>query len=155
MTYRISGIALARFQPLFGRSDAELALKGAIRVRADQKPGFPCRVTLEDAEPGETLLLLNYEHQDADTPYRSTNAIYVREAARQPAELVNALPPVFAHRRLSLRGFDDAGMLRGAILAEEGEADAQIRALLARDEIAYIHAHNAAYGCFAARIDRA
>ena len=41
------------------------------------------RVTLEDAPVGQALLLLNYEHQAADTPYRSRHAIYVSEAATE------------------------------------------------------------------------
>ena len=63
--YRISGLPLADFAPLFGLDDAALKERGAMRVVAANKPGYPCRVTLEDAEPGETLILLNYEHQAA------------------------------------------------------------------------------------------
>ena len=64
------------------------------------------------------------------------------------------LPPVFAGRTLSLRGFDAEGMMRDARLAIPGEADAAIRELLGRPEIAVIHAHNAVRGCFSARIER-
>ncbi len=154
MTYRISGLAPARFAPLFGASDAALAEAGAVRVRADAKPGYPCRVTLEDAEPGETLLLLNHEDHAVATPYRSAYAIYVREGAAEAAVIEDDLPPVFNGRPIALRAFDAAGMLRGAALALAGDADAQIRALFDRPEVAYIHAHNAAHGCFAARIER-
>jgi hypothetical protein len=45
-------------------------------------------------------------------------------------------------------------MLQDAKLAAPDEAGRAIRALFDRDDIAYIHAHNAAHGCFAARIDR-
>lgn len=154
MTYRISGLPLDEFAPLFGRSDAELAEQGVVRVRADHKPGYPCRVTLEDAEPGETLLLLNYEDHKAATPFRNRYAIYVRENALAPAELHDSLPAVFANRRLAFRAFDAAGMLRDANLALDGDADARIRELFADPDIAYLQAHNAAPGCFAARIDR-
>jgi hypothetical protein len=53
-----------------------------------------------------------------------------------------------------LRGFDREGALAEARLAAPGDADAAIRALLAVPAIAYINAHNAAAGCFAARIER-
>ena len=155
MTYRIEGLARARFAHLFGLPDDALAAQGIVRVRADAKPGYPCRVTLEDAEPGETLLLLNHEDHAAATPYRSAYAIYVREGEHQAAAYRDALPPVFANRPIALRAFDAEGMLRGAALALAGDADAQIRTLFARDEIAYIHAHNAAHGCFAAKVVRA
>lgn len=154
MSYVIEGLDVAAFQPLFGQPDAVLATQGIVRVRADAKPGFPCRVTLEDAEPGETLLLLNHEDHAVSTPYRNAYAIYVREAATVVTRMVDQLPQVFEGRPIALRGYDAAGMLRGATLALGGDADARIQDLFARPEIAYIHAHNAAHGCFAARVDR-
>lgn len=154
MTYRISGLQPAEFQPFFGLSVAELEARGARRVVATAKPGFPCRVSLTDAEPGERLILLNHVSHDAQTPYRSSYAIYVREGAAEPALFVDEVPPVFKGRPLALRGFDAEGMLRGAALAMPGEADATIRALFEQPVIATIHAHNAAYGCFVARVER-
>jgi hypothetical protein len=46
-------------------------------------------------------------------------------------------------------------MMTDAMLAQPGEADAAIRQLFANLEIAYIHAHNAVRGCFAAKVERA
>ena len=152
--YRIEGLSPAAFEPLIGLPEARLAERGVMRVTADAKPGFPCRVTLEDAEPGESLLLLNHVSHDVATPYRTAYAIYVRERAGAPALFEDSLPPAFAGRTLSLRGFDCSGMLRGAVLALPGEAEAGIKELLGRPEIATIHVHNAAYGCFVARVER-
>jgi hypothetical protein len=45
-------------------------------------------------------------------------------------------------------------MLGTAMLALPGEADAKIREMLANKGIAYIDVHNAAHGCFAARVQR-
>jgi uncharacterized protein DUF1203 len=154
MTYRIEGLDRAAYAPLLGLSDAELAERGARRVTADAKPGFPCRVTLEDVEPGETVILFNHVSHDVETPFRSSYAIYVREEPGAPAVYTDETPPVFEGRALGLRGFDGDGMLRGALLALPGEADAGIRALFERPEIETIHAHNAAAGCFAAKIVR-
>jgi Protein of unknown function (DUF1203) len=61
---------------------------------------------------------------------------------------------VFEGRPLGLRGFAADGMLRDARLAAPGEAEAKILDLFANPEIAYIDAHNAAHGCFAARVER-
>lgn len=154
MTYRIEGLHRDAYAGLLGLSDPELAEHGARRVTADARPGFPCRVTLEDAEPGESLILFNHVSHDVPTPFRSAYAIYVRESAGAPACFADETPPVFAGRALGLRGFDGQGMLRGALLALPGEADAKIRALFDRPEIETIHAHNAAAGCFAAKIVR-
>ena len=153
MTYRIKGLRRTKFVPLFAMTDAELAVENAVRVTANG-PGYPCRVSLEDAKAGESLILLNYTSHDVATPYRTAYAIYVREGAEEIAPLIDATPPVFEGRPLGLRGFDTNGMLKDAALALPGQADAKIRELFADDNIAYIHAHNAAHGCFSVRIDR-
>ena len=154
MTYRIKGLERDDFATLLGLGDEALAARGAVRVTATADKGFPCRISLEDARAGETLILVNYTSHDVATPYRSAYAIYVRETAHAAASFEYATPPVFEGRPLGLRGFDADGMLRNAALALPGEADAKIRGLFADDAIAYIHAHNAAHGCFAARVER-
>jgi hypothetical protein len=155
MTFAVTGLDVEEFRPLFGLSDEALAARGVIRKRATAKPGFPCRVTLEDAEPGETLLLLNYESHKAPTPYRSSYAIFVRERAASPARYVDELPPVMEKRPIALRIFDRDGMLIGADLGRHGEeTKAKIEAIFENPNAAYIHAHNAMHGCFAAAITR-
>jgi hypothetical protein len=149
MAYRIAGLDPAAFTD----TDALIAA-GAIRVEATIRPGFPCRVTLEDAAPGERLILLNHVSHDVATPFRSAYAIYVREGASEAAVYRDATPPFLAHRTLGLRGFDGAGMLRAARVAGPGEVDAQIRALFEGAEIAYVDIHNAGAGCFLARAER-
>lgn len=153
MTYRIAGLDPAPFTSLFTLDDAALAAQNARRVTATASRGFPCRVSLTDAGEGETLILLHHVSNDAATPFRSAYAIYVRENVAA-AEFVDTTPPVFEGRPLGLRGFDADGNLRDARLALSGQADAGIRDLLANDDIAYIHVHNAAHGCFAAKVER-
>jgi len=154
MTYRIEGLSPDRFSGLIGATDAVLADRGARRVVADSPTGFPCRISLEDAAPGASLILLNFVSHDVETPFRTSYAIFVREDAERPASFEDELAPVLRTRTLGLRGFDADGMLRGALLAMPGEADAKIRELFEAPEIATIHAHNAAHGCFLARIER-
>lgn len=154
MTYQIQGLDPAPFRPLFSLSDDDLAARGMVRRIADSKPGFPCRVTLEDADPGESLILFNHVSHDVATPYRTAYAIYVRESAKTAPTFVDAVPPVMAARPLGLRGFDSEGMLRGALLALPGQADERVRELFERPEIAAIHVHNAAHGCFVAAASR-
>jgi hypothetical protein len=155
MTYKISGLEPAQFAHLFGLSDAELAEHGAIRMTADKKPSFPCRVTLDDAEVGETLLLVNHCSHDGNNPYRATHAIFVSEGALERAVYDDEIPPALDRRILSLRAFDENGMMTDAALAEPGESDAEIRRLFANQAVDHIDAHNATRGCFAARVERA
>lgn len=154
MTYRITGLCPQPFAHLVGASDAALAQAGAMRVTANADKGWPCRVSLNDAAAGESLILLNHISHDVATPYRSAYAIYIRENAMESADYMDQTPPVFDGRPIALRAFDAGGMLRDAALALPGEADAKIRALFATDDIAYIHAHNAAHGCFSAKVER-
>ena len=153
MTYSIEGLSPDRFAPLFAMSDAELAAHNARRVTATADRGFPCRVSLDDAKAGEELILLHHTSHDVETPYRSAYAIYVRPDVAA-ATYRDELPPVFEGRPLALRAFDADGMLQTARLAGPGEADGAIRDLFGDDSISYIDAHNAAHGCFAARIER-
>src|SRR5438105_3333376 len=155
MTYRITGLDPAPYKPLFGLSDEELAARGVVRMIVDEKPSYPCRVSLTDRDIGESVLLVNHVSHDVANPYRASHAIFVTEGAEEPAEFVDQVPPVFGPRVLSLRGFDAEGMMADAILTQPGEADAGIRKLFEDPKIATIHAHNAARGCFSARIERA
>ena len=154
MTYRIRGLEPGEFAHYFAMDDAQLQQHRAIRVLASAEGKYPCRVSLHDAAPGDELVLLHHVHHAVETPYRSGFAIYIRKDAGKAADYVDRCPPVFAERPLSLRCFDATGSLCAARLAMPGEADAAIRAALADPQVAYIDAHNAAHGCFAARIQR-
>lgn len=155
MSFVVTGLPAEEFTPLFGRSEADLAALGVIRKVAACKPGYPCRITLEDAEPGETLLLLNHESHKASTPYRSSFAIFVRENASKAATFENELPPVMQGRPIALRIFNIDRMLIGADLGRDGaETKAKIEKIFADHDAAYIHAHNAMHGCFVAEIRR-
>jgi hypothetical protein len=154
MDFRITGLPAARFSHLFGLPEAELSRHRARRYTCDEKPGFPCRVTLEDAEPGESVLLVNYEHLPVDSPYRASHAIYVREREQPSFDEVNAIPPALLPRLLAVRGFDADGMMLAAEVVEGRALVPLVTQYFANDRIAYLHAHFARRGCFAARIDR-
>ena len=154
MNYRIRGLDPAPFQPLYGLSDESLASRHVVRYRVDG-PGFPERVELRDMQPGETALLLNHEHLAVDSPYRSRHAIFVREGATQAAEFRNEIPAMLLCRRmLSLRAFDRAGMLLDADLCAGDVIEASITRMLARQDVAFLHAHSASHGCYLAVIER-
>lgn len=154
MTYRIRGLDPAQFASHFAMDGNALAAALSRRVTARADSHYPCRVSLEDAAPGEILLLTNFTNHDAATPYRNTFAIYVRKDAREPADFVDALPPVLRRRPIALRGYSADGTLHRAALALADDVDAALRTMLDDPDIAYIDAHNAMHGCFAARVER-
>lgn len=143
------------FAPLFELGDAQLREVGARRLVADEKPGFPCRVSLADAEVGETVLLVAFTHHDVPSPYRASGPIYVRQGAKTPSLAVGEIPEMLRHRLLSLRAYDEAAMLVGAEVVEGRELEAAIRGLFARDAVSYLHVHNARPGCYNCRVIRA
>ncbi|MFC6842085.1 DUF1203 domain-containing protein [Xanthomonas theicola] len=153
-SFRCIGLSAAPFAPLFDLDDTQLHAHGARRVHADQSPGFPCRVSLEDARPGEELLLLHYRHQPADTPYRAAGPIYVRRHAQTAATVPDQVPAAIRRRLLSLRGYDAADMLIAAdVHAGETIAAAIVKAF-ADPQVRYLHLHHARQGCFACRVER-
>jgi hypothetical protein len=154
MSLRIIGLPADHFAPLFALDDAALAARGAVRAVADAPNAYPCRISLTDAAPGEAVLLVNFEHQPAATPYRSRHAVYVR-AGEATFDAVDSVPEQLRRRILSLRAFDEAGMLVGADLADGRELESVAERLLADPRAAYLHAHFAKPGCYAARIERA
>ena len=154
MKLRYLGISADPFREFFALSDDELARCGMRRMIVDAKPGFPCRVSLEDAEPGERVLLVNFEHQPVHSPYRANGPIFVREnaaAAYDGAEV----PPVLRTRLLSLRAYDADGMMVEADVVEGRDVELALEKLFARTDSAYVHIHNAKRGCFACRVERA
>jgi len=155
MSYRIVGLEPEPFLDLFRLSDDELSARHIVRTTATAKPGYPCRITLDDAEPGESVLLLNFEHQTASTPYRSSHAIYVREIARERYDSVDRIPPALRTRTLSVRGFDAGGMMIDADIIEGEALESLIARFFADRNAEYLHVHNAKRGCFAARVERA
>jgi hypothetical protein len=155
MSFQITGLPLSQFSALFSMPVEELARQGALRVTADKHPGFPCRVSLQDAEIGETLILLNYEHLPVATPYRSSHAIYVRESATEAQLAMDEVPHHLRPRLLSVRGFDERCMMQAADAVPGTALEKLIEQMFANPSIAFLHVHNAKWGCYAARVDRA
>ncbi|KAA8559355.1 hypothetical protein FX985_05724 [Pseudomonas extremaustralis] len=110
---------------------------------------------MKDADVGESVLLLNHVSQPANTPYRATHAIFIREGATQAYEAINQVPEVMRIRLLSLRAFSEDGMLREADVVEGRVVEPVILRMLADPQVSYIHVHHAKQGCYSGRIDRA
>ncbi|MCY7353906.1 MAG: DUF1203 domain-containing protein [Lysobacter sp.] len=154
MDYIIRGLPLESFRPLFGLDAARLQQGGIERRIADAKPGFPCRVTLQDAEPGESLLLLPFEHHPVDSPYRSSGPIFVRESAQASVAVRNHIPEQQQARLLSVRAYDKEGSMRDAEVVEGSDLEMLIVRFFADSRVSYLHVHNARRGCYACLVDR-
>jgi hypothetical protein len=154
MNFRITGLPAEKFSHLFGLSDDELAVQGAVRRIADARnPGYPCRVSLTDSHEGDELLLVNHEHHAVNSPYRMRFAIYVRKDEKT-YDAVDQVPEQLRIRQLAVRSFDTNGMMVGWELVDGRELESAINRLFSDARSAYLHVHYAAPGCYAARVDR-
>lgn len=147
MSFIIQGLDPSQFLHLYGATEEELAAANAVRMTADSTPGFPDRIEMRDADPGETVLLLNFCHQPATSPYRSSHAIFVREGATLRYES-DEIPDVMRRRVLSVRSFDAGGFMTGAELTDGLAADEVFKRLLDQPATVYLHVHNAVRGCY-------
>lgn len=155
MTFQIHALPMEPFAELFALSDDELRQQGACRMVVKQKPGTPCRVSMADAEVGETVILTNYTHQPHDTPYKATHAIFVREGVAQADPLAGEVPHVLRSRLISVRSYVADHMMIDADVVDGTDLANAIHAAFENSVVAYIHLHNAKPGCFAASVTRA
>ena len=153
--FQISALPREQFENLINLDDAALAERGAKRYVADRKPGFPCRVSLQDAEPGERLILVPFNHQPADSPYRAFGPIFVREAAQTSVLPADTVPALLRTRLLSVRAYDTNHFMIDADVVEGRELESLLTRMLESDRTSYVHIHFARPGCFACRVDRA
>ena len=155
MNFQILGLDDSLFSHLFGQDPSVLAEYGVERITVDSKPGYPCRVSLSDVEVGETVLLMNYEHQPAISPYRSSHAIFVKEWASKVNMRKDEVPKMLRSRLLSVRAFDADGMMLDADVVDGCKLESLIDRMFSIESASYLHLHNAKRGCFAARVEPA
>jgi Protein of unknown function (DUF1203) len=81
-------------------------------------------------------------------------AVYVRKG-EQTYDKVDEVPEQLRLRTLAVRTFDADAMMVGCELVEGRDLEDAIERLFTNREAAYLHAHYAAPGCYAARVVRA
>jgi len=153
--FRIIALPIERFDALLQFNDESLKAHSARRMVADKKPGCPCRVSLIDAEPGETVLLVPFTHHDVDSPYRASGPIFVRANARMAEPAINEIPAMFRTRPLSIRAYDEEAMMVGSDVVDGSELEERISRFFDNENVKYLHLHNARPGCFNCRVERA
>ncbi len=153
-TFQLTGISEVPFEHLFQLSDKELNELGAMRSVATETPGFPCRVSLEDAEVGEELLLLPYLHQSAASPYRASGPIFVRRTAKRRELSPGEIPPYVTHRQISVRAYDAANLMVAAEVCDGALVAESIERHFSMSTVKYLHLHNAKQGCFSCQVNR-
>ena len=155
MSFQIHALSPVQFEPLFALSDSELTKVRAARMIVKEKPGYPCRISLADAEIGETVILVNHQHQPGDSPYQAAHAIFVRQNVEQAFPDIGVVPESIRTRLMSVRVFDDNHFMTNADAVDGSHLSESIQTIFQDTSVAYLHLHNAKPGCFAARVTRA
>lgn len=140
-------------EPLSPEHAAAIRSTGGRRYVADNKPGFPCRACLRDADIGEELLLVSHDPFDTDSPYRSASPIFIHADAC-PNPIALGLPDQLTVRQLAVRAFDHQAMMIDAAVIDGADLDTQIDQMLADPSADHLHVHFAQRGCWAVRVTR-
>ena len=136
-------------------SDGNALPSTARWLKVDEAPGFPCRVSLRDADIGEAVLAIDFEHHAVESPYRARGPIFVRSNAETAKPKVNEIPVMFHHRQLSVRGYDENAMMIAAAVTRGDKLEETIRGFFENPAVRYLHLHNAGPGCFNCVVRRA
>ncbi|WKE65372.1 DUF1203 domain-containing protein [Gallaecimonas kandeliae] len=154
-SFILKGLAEAQFADLFSLDDRQLAARQIRRLVADSPSGYPCRISLEDAQPGDEVLLLPYRHQGADSPYRASGPIFVRRGARQAELKAGEVPPYIGKRLISVRGYDHGHHIIRAEVCPGAELAPLLEDFFSGPALAYVQLHNAKWGCYLCQAERA
>ena len=154
MPFRIHALDQSGFAPYFAMTEAELARNHIRRLRVDAHPGFPCRITLEDAPMGSSVLLISITHLDGDSPYRSSGPVFVRENAPVAKIAPGEIPSMLRSRQLSLRAYDTAHMMIDATVTSGETLRSHLEKLFQNPATDYVHIHHASRGCYACAATR-
>jgi hypothetical protein len=142
------------FKEFFVKSESELNKHNAKLIIADTSPGFPCRVSLEDAQIGDTMLAIHYCHHNVESAYKSSGPIFIRKNALEKATHINTVPEMFKIRPQSIRAYDLTNEMVDAKISNGDEVKDTIRMFFENKSVSYLHIHNAKQGCFNCRVDR-
>ena len=131
MTYVVRGLDPAPFQPLFGLGDDELAKRGVVRMTVSDVPDLSLPGEFDrSGDRRDPCFFSITSVTKSPTPIgRATRSSSKTQGEDRAASMKTRSRRLFERRTLALRGFDTDGMLKGALLAMPGEADARIREL--------------------------
>ena len=123
-------------------------------IIAESKPGYPCRVSLKEAEIGERILVVTYKYHDVDSPYQASGPIFIRENAETAKLKTNEIPEVLTERVLSVRAYNFDSEMIAAETTQGLGLSQTIRKQFLNGEVDYLQVHNANPGCFSCNVFR-
>jgi hypothetical protein len=127
-----------------------------LAVQVDAEGGDPLRCCLRETRPGEQVLLIAYTPPGTAGPYAERGPVFVHADRCGGYATPHQYPPELSHRQQVVRAYGHDGRIADGVLAGDGrQAEAVIRDLLARPDIAQVHLRNVGYGCYNYAVRRA
>ena len=121
--------------------------------------GVPCRHCLGYVAAGEPYLILAYRPFPAAQPYAEVGPVFLHAEACPAYSPAEGLPPrernAASGRILRGYGANDRIVYGTGIVVGNDRIEEEAAAILARDDVAYVHMRSATNNCFSLRIDRA
>jgi hypothetical protein len=122
-------------------------------VTADSPEGYPCRLCLRWAQPGERLILFPFASIAPGRPYSESGPIFVHAERCERYRLTNEFPAEFRRGR-AIRAYDsEQNMIAGEVV-NGNEPEAVIEKLLQNQETAFLQVRSASRGCYTMGIER-
>lgn len=118
-------------------------------------PGIPCRHCLKPVGPGADYLILAWRPFPALQPFAETGPIFLCADPCERAVDDGQLPQILTAPDYIVRGYGDNDRIvygTGAVTPTNSIA-AYAQALLAREDVAYVHVRSARNNCYQCRID--
>ncbi len=153
-SFQILGLKSTQLDSITNLSEQELKSRGIKKFTVDANPGYPCRLTLEDAKVGEEVLLFSYEHHNVDSPYRASGPVFMRTNGQEANLEINTIPKMLDHRLLSLRVYDQHSMMIDAETTKGDVLQDSIQSIFDNQNARYIQVHNAGPGCYNCQVNR-
>lgn len=148
-TFRVEAIPADEVDRLRERRTDDVG--NALVVRRDAAR-HQCRSCLRLTEPWEGYLAVSYAPMPGSHPFVERGPVYVHERRCEPYRDVERYPAEFPREAVVLRAYGETDEIEDARLVLDTPVEEVIRQLFANPDVRYLHARNAAYGCFMFRI---
>lgn len=127
------------------------------RMTATEAGGFPCRVCLRLARPGEDVLLGSYNLPKPTGTYWTPSPIFVHAAPCTPYAGTDEVAEIIRENGLvSVRAYDAEGMCLYDLghVTVGTEIDGPLTRALADPRTDFVNIHTARPGCLLSRVER-
>lgn len=130
-------------------------------VRLIASGGEPCRDVLRRAKPGEELILASYCPFTTSGPYKEYGPVFVLASPSNENVEYQSLPlpqgsptDYLREQPFVLRAYSKEENIAAAELVEPSDAQEALIRMFSNNQVEFILARYAAYGCYGFRIER-